>query len=708
MMAQCHSGAMFHDYRLRGGSGGTFSLGATRKNYALSLAQLSLESDDIGTSRLVRKNLYRPDVFTGGTGIAHRGGALFEDFGNNLASGAVCDTAKYDYDNGPIDQVPPYCMIREWHRRERAARNLTALSAIVYVKRPIPSGGERAQDFDLYTPGAQLHVMQATIDATGTLKPGADTDVTSKCGLAAGSADLRRPAVSWDGKKIAFAARAAATEPLAIYEMNADGSACAKIADIDNGDTQGNGLLIHNFDPAYSPTEPDGSSHIVFASTRGNLANAIYDYHGPQRTPADPTKPNANLYAYDGPGRPVRQLTYLLNMERYPSFMSDGRVIMTTEKRSPGFYELALRRINLDGGDYHPLYSQRATIGAHQATQAVELSDKNFAAIFSDTNAPHGGGTLGLFNRSIGVDFTSGTAADYVVDGSVIDPAAPASPEPQFFIHSLAKADSAGGFFFSPAPLPNGRVLVSFGGANGDYDVYVFDPATGTKTKVFGDVGTQEIEAVAVYARASRGIFQSTPDEPNGHTEIVGGHAEADVTFLDVSVFASLLFQNTPTGRLLDDDIKSFVVYEDLPPAQGVTSFGAGGANVASDQFGQVYVRRRPIGQVNVLSDHSAHVVLPGGLPIVLKMPSTQTARDHNLPAFQREEMMFAPGEYVHQSMPRDFFDGLCAGCHGSVSGRQLDFAVRPDVLTQASDVQAASAAGDNLMSSARGVEEGP
>ena len=40
MMLQCHSAAMFHDYRLRGGSGGSFSLAASQKNYELSLAQL--------------------------------------------------------------------------------------------------------------------------------------------------------------------------------------------------------------------------------------------------------------------------------------------------------------------------------------------------------------------------------------------------------------------------------------------------------------------------------------------------------------------------------------------------------------------------------------------------------------------------------------------------------------------------------------------
>src|SRR6202011_2515384 len=101
MMAQCHSAAMFHDYRLRGGSAGSFSLTTSRKNYALSVAQMSFESDDVGASRLVRKNLYRPEVFPGSNGIAHRGGPLFEDFGqrtspdggpgDQLPSGALCD-----------------------------------------------------------------------------------------------------------------------------------------------------------------------------------------------------------------------------------------------------------------------------------------------------------------------------------------------------------------------------------------------------------------------------------------------------------------------------------------------------------------------------------------------------------------------------------------------------------------------------------------
>ena len=172
--------------------------------------------------------------------------------------------------------------------------------------------------------------------------------------------------------------------------MNADGSSCAKIDAIDAGPTTGNGLLIHNFDPVYSPPGADGIMRIVFASTRGNVNNpGAYDYTGPQRMPSDPTKPNSDLFVLEpdpnnlGQMR-VRQLTYQLDMEREPSFMSDGRIVFTAEKREQDFYELALRRLDLDGTDYHPLYSQRGSIGYYEATNVVELADKDFATIFSN------------------------------------------------------------------------------------------------------------------------------------------------------------------------------------------------------------------------------------------------------------------------------------------------------------------------------------
>src|SRR5262249_46895852 len=153
----------------------------------------------------------------------------------------------------------------------------------VYVKRPLGTV-KRAQDFDVYAPGADLMRVAATIAAGQVTVSGAPASLTAGCGLSVATADIRRPQVSWDGAKIAFAARGGAGEPLAIYEMNADGSACAKKGEIDATPPSGNGLTIHNFDPVYAPPE-GGFSRIVFASTRGNLRNDAYDYQGPQRTP---------------------------------------------------------------------------------------------------------------------------------------------------------------------------------------------------------------------------------------------------------------------------------------------------------------------------------------------------------------------------------------------------------------------------------------
>jgi hypothetical protein len=511
--------------------------------------------------------------------------------------------------------------------------------------------------------------------------------------------------VSWDAKTIAFAARATASDPLAIYTMNADGSGCAKQPDIGDHAAMGNGLLEHDFDPAFSPPDASGVESIVFASTRGNL-DAIgdtFDYSGPQRTPEDPAKPNANLYVLEpdpnaaGKTR-IRQLTWQLNLERLPNFMQDGRLVFTTEKRAPGFYQLALRRQNLDGGDYHPLFAQRGTIGYSQATYVAELADKNFAAIFSNADAKHGAGALGVFNRSIGVDFQSSNAKDYVVDPAVIAPGAGSAPESDFFRHSLSVV-ATDGSYTSPAPLPGGKMLVSFGAGapasfGGDYDVYLLDPATGAKAKLFGDAGSAEVEAAAVYPRTNKGIFASAYDEPNGHTSVSpslvpGTTAAADVTVLDMTVLASLLFQNTPTGRAVEPDLKAFDLYEDLPP--DVTAFGACGSNTACDDFGKVYVRRRLLGSVPVALDGSAHFRIPGGLPIVLHLADDTESQKLDLPRWQREEMTFLPGETVNQSFQSGFFDNLCAGCHGSVSGRPLDAALSPDFLTQASAVVAAA-----------------
>jgi hypothetical protein len=208
------------------------------------------------------------------------------------------------------------------------------------------------------------------------------------------------------------------------------------------------------------------------------------------------------------------------------------------------------------------------------------------------------------------------------------------------------------------------------------------------KTKLLGAAGTAEVEAVGIYQRAPKGIFTSAVDEPNGHSVIDATQTRADVTFMSAPVLASLLFQNTPTGRVVEPDLKSFDVYEDLPP--DVTVFPACGGNTVCDSLGpsgMVYVRRRLAGTVPVQMDQSARFAVPGGMPFVLKLGDDVESRTMGLPRWQREAMTFAPGESSRQGFPQTFFNGICAACHGSISGRPVDAALRPDFLTQASTV---------------------
>ena len=128
-------------------------------------------------------------------------------------------------------------------------------------------------------------------------------------------------------------------------------------------------------------------------------------------------------------------------------------------------------------------------------------------------------------------------------------------------------------------------------------------------------------------------------------------------------------------------------MYEDLPPPLTTTSFMAGDPNVATDAFGQVYVKQRLIGTVPLASDGSAHFTLGGGIPISLKLQNTTISTQNKYPRLQLEQMTFMPGETLNQSFQAQFFNGLCGQCHGAISGMPFDIQLQPDILTQASAV---------------------
>ncbi|MGZ3424826.1 MAG: hypothetical protein ACXVEE_43615, partial [Polyangiales bacterium] len=161
----------------------------------------------------------------------------------------------------------------------------------------------------------------------------------------------------------------------------------------------------------------------------------------------------------------------------------------------------------------------------------------------------------------------------------------------------------------------------------------------------------------------------------------------AEVSVLDLPMLASLLFTNTREGRNVDDINTGLGVLESLPPPSGALgSFdGLDAQFVSTDDYGKLWVKRRRLGVGSTYDDHSIGFRIPGGMPFVLELYTDINGKPLQT---QKEEMQYVPGERARSNFRRDLFGAQCGGCHGSISGREVDVHLVPDVLTTASRVR--------------------
>jgi hypothetical protein len=208
---------------------------------------------------------------------------------------------------------------------------------------------------------------------------------------------------------------------------------------------------------------------------------------------------------------------------------------------------------------------------------------------------------------------------------------------------------------------------------------------------VYSDPSRVAVEVVAIYARVPH-EFRSRSDEINGSTRIDSSAHDAIVHYIDAPLLGTLLFSNTRIGRPVDKRVAGLTLFEARPPPSSATTFDALGSDVVSDRYGRFYQSLRKLGKVDTQGDGSLRIRVPGGMPLSLAL----TDKDGKLLSFganapftglmrQREATQFYPGERLKQGMSRRLFNGVCAGCHGSISGRELDIGISVDVLTSAS-----------------------
>jgi hypothetical protein len=670
----CHSPAATNDFKLRSGTQAFFSAVALEKNYELLKTEfMALEFPDARRGRAVSKAL----ISNGDTafGIAHRGGPVLEDPAH--PGPCTIDPTKPLLD--PQD-FSPLCIIQGWLDLEHSlipgqvtSMNPNDPATIVYVQRSTAALDGDPLAFDTFAGGAELRRGDAAFDVGQQIKlpfTTAAVPVTG-CGLPA-TGDIRSPDVAPDGDHVVFAARGAASDGLQVYMIKlSDPASCVHVTVPDSG-----GRKIHNFDPAFSP---DGK-WVVFASTRGK----------PGVGPSVSRKrflPQSDLWRVAINGDTVdqnsyEQITFLSNSEVSPHFMREGRITMTTEKASDGFYQLSGRRINWDRTDYHPLLAQRAislyasltdltqtkpSIGYASATQIREGSDGNFLVVLSDLNAdgtpiaPGRGGALGVFNRSIG-PFEQGRAdTGYIPALRIVGTTATGRTGSQ-------------ASYRSPVSLPSGEIMASYASsaATGNFDIVAVNPHGGApKTLIAAPASTALVDAVLAYKYPPRALYENRRQLVFGGSD-TGDPAHSVLHMPDAPMVFTLLTGNLRRGRPVDAfrKAKFLAIYaEGLCPA-GCTANTNG-----------IYQNRSLLGRAQLADDGSVRVQVPSATGVVLELQDDK----QNSVVKMSEEHQLGPGEQISMGIVQPLFDAVCAGCHGSVSGHEVDVRVTPDALTGAS-----------------------
>jgi hypothetical protein len=684
----CHSPATINDFKLRPGSQGFFSAPAMERNYELMRNDfMAVEVPDVRRSRVVAKNILRNSG-----GISHRGGALLETPGFDSSAPSLTLACAGETDPAT---APALCVLQQWLDIERtallAADQVLPLAAgntvpIVYVER---SAGHVAGPlaFDTYQPGSDLLVADATLDERGAIAGVVPRgSLLGGCaGVDLATADVRGPDVRHDGKTVAFAMRTGAGDSLSIYTVGLDGANCQRLTP---AQAPVGGVGRHDFDPAWSP---DGE-HIVFASSRG----------GPDGPSVSRRLflPQSDIWRVRADGSEPEQVTFLTNSELSPQMMREGRITMSTEKVSAGFYQLAGRRINWDRTDYHPLLAQRAespfatldapeqtapSVGYTQATEIREGLDGNFLLILSDAGARGGAGTLATFNRSVGPFEAGRDDPGFLVSMIIPDAAA-----------TGRVGESTAGAYRSPFSLLDGSVMASYTSFAGDlgtaaaldWDIVAVNPRTGERTTLIEGPGAQ-VEAVLALKRPPHEPYLNRRQLVFGggvDLGVTGGEEFAVVHFPDVPMIFTLLNANLRRGRPVElfRDGTHLAAYRELPAPPG-TSTGGG--------EGGIFESRELLGRVALARDGSARVRIPAGTGVILEL---QTSGGTVIDTM-REEHQVGPGEVINLGISEALFDAACGGCHGAVSGREIDAALKPDVLTGASTSLSAGASAANF-----------
>jgi hypothetical protein len=358
----------------------------------------------------------------------------------------------------------------------RAVPARAPMPPIVFVARdPLPDGG---------IPGfGPMHRTAVTEGRLMVLRPDGSVRPLIDDGI---FIDVSGPDVSWDGRKIAFAATPAADSPWRIYVVNADGTGLKAATRTDReidlallGTTAARFVVYDDFDPCWMP---DG--RIAFASTRYPLLSQEGDFIA------------SNLFVVDPATDHTSRITTERNGAEEPTIdLETGRVVyarwwfnrfLASERESIGVtLDTALAvpsdRVDLwhaisttPAGDGNRLAGGNPRVRAEtMAYQPLVLRDGTLIGVRAEhlSMVPSPGRlTLQIFPRRFA--------------------------EPRFLAVDSVSSSC------SPALLPDGRILFSHDPTGeGDFGLWTASLDGKKIVKLFDLPGKQDLDAVPMAPR---------------------------------------------------------------------------------------------------------------------------------------------------------------------------------------------------------------
>lgn len=652
MLGPCHGEASAVPLRFAAGIDGVFGVAATRANYREALVQLSLGGRP-ELSRLSRKPLRDIAI-----ALPHRGGN-----GGGAFPGS---------DNDALPRA-----VRAWaqlERRLRTGEGDGGLRGVVFVGGPI--GPARVVEHDGYVPGSDVFLLAPP--APG----GAVRNLTGA--LHRAPADLRDPAVDDAGTRVAFSMREGDDAPRVLWEMDLrTGEARA----LTQGVRLPNGRWSADRWPAYGP---DG--RVWFVSTRaGMLAEHADGY-------------DTDLYVIERDGTLTRR-SFTPSPELATTFFRQGRetsgsVAFTAIRRLGDGYKGVVYRFP---NDLHSEYHQHVgiTLADDITWHLRETADGNYVGLLLDRDAVWSAGALVHVDRNLGIALPAAVAglsslAGYRAPVTFLGPyGAPTdalvNPYAERESEVSVRRSQSEGAWRDPHPLPDGRLVAAW--AEGtvrlrdravapDFGLYAVtldrDPVTGAlrvagRERLVDLPGVSETQPVPVFANA--------PGMRGG--EVPRG-ARGELLYGGVPMIESLLRQVGPFGaRALRDDIRAVRVLgwipraEDpaLPPMDGMpTELRRSGAGP--------HLPARVLAEVPVEPDGTLYASLPAGAAFRLQFLD---ARGMAVGVQHNRWFDIQGGQSLRQGVAPGVYDGRCAVCHGSRSGRAVEAFAPVDVTARAS-----------------------